>query len=91
MSFEIWSGCYCLSHDQLALMACPAINGYHGVATYHWEGIDTPLSGEETPILIAGIGRYKCHVTAGHNVQSREYIVNGECLVPTGCFASSHG
>ena len=56
------------------------------MATYHWEGIDTPLSGEETPILIAGIGRYKCHVTAGHNVQSREYIVNGELWkVFTGC------
>ena len=59
-------------------MACPAINGYHVVATYCWQGIDATLSGEETPILIAGVGRYKCFVTARDNVLSREFFISGE-------------
>lgn len=61
-------------------MACPAINGYHGIATYCWQGIDATLFGEESPILFAGVGRYKCLVTARDNVLSQEFIVFG-CIL----------
>ena len=61
-------------------MACPAINGYHGVATYYWEGIDAPVSGEDTPLLISGIGRYKCQVTVGDRVLDRHFVVCGKLI-----------
>ena len=59
-------------------MACPAINGYHSIANYEWQGLDTPLAGEETPILICGVGRYKCTVTCGDEALRREFVVSGE-------------
>ena len=59
-------------------MACIAINGYHGITSYCWQGVDTPLAGEETPILISGVGRYKCIVTSGDEVMTQEFIVSGE-------------
>ena len=74
--FEVWSGCCCSSHDKLAVMTCPAINGYYSVATYCWEG--TAIAGEETPLLISGTGRYKCSVKARGDVLSREFVVSGE-------------
>ena len=58
-------------------MACPALNGFHGVATYSWEKDNRPLSGQDTPLLYSGTGRYKCTVRAKENILCAEFVVNG--------------
>ena len=61
-------------------MACPAINGYHSVATYSWQRNGNPIVGEETPLLFcAEIGVFRCYVNAGSNttLTSPEFVVSG--------------
>jgi len=77
LHFKVWSGCYCSSCDGLALLACTAINGYHGIATHSWETDGTVLTGEQTAWLISGVGMYKCTVTAGDGILCREFSVSG--------------
>ena len=80
-SFDGWTGCYCSSSDGLAVIACPAINGFHSVATYSWESADGVLFGENTPLLFCGVGDFKCTIKAGDHVVCREFTVFGECLI----------
>ena len=59
-------------------MACPAINGYHSVATYSWQSDATPIMGEETPLLFCTKkGVYRCCITAGDNISSQQFVVSG--------------
>ena len=80
--FEIWAGCYSSPTDQLAVMACPARNGFHSLATYTWEKDDQLLPGQETPLIYSGVGRYKCTIKAKENALSVEFIVYG-VSIPT--------
>lgn len=36
-TFATWSGCYTSQHDKMALLACPAINGFYSLVAYSWE------------------------------------------------------
>ena len=51
-TFDTWDGCY---SSFGVVLACVAINGYHGVSSYLWEhNGDFALSPDTTPLLSAG-------------------------------------
>ena len=77
-SLKLWIGCYASKSDLMVVMACPAINGYHSIATYSWQRNGNLLKGEETPLLYCSeVGTFTCHVTAGDIISSQEFIVSG--------------
>ena len=52
----------------MALMAFPAFNVFHSIATSCWESTNSTISAENTPLLFTGVGDYKCTVKAGYRV-----------------------
>ena len=55
-----------------------ANNDFYGVAGYQWHQSGRVISGEDTPCLIAGVGKYKCIVKAKERVLAREFVVSGK-------------
>ena len=50
--------------DNLVLMACVDMNGYHSVVSYSWLMNGYICRGEDTPLLYtARDGKYSCKVT----------------------------
>lgn len=59
-------------------MACAALNGFHGQAIYSWTMNGSVLPGENTPLLMSGVGKYDCTVAVKDEVLSRSFCVCGE-------------
>ena len=58
-----WSGCWASLVDNMVLMACVAINGYHSVVLYSWVCNGYICRGEDTPLLYTPReGKYSCKV-----------------------------
>lgn len=75
---DVWTGCFASQCDRLALLACAALNGFHGQATYSWTMNGSILPGENTPLLMSGVGKYDCTVAVKDEVLSRSFHVCGE-------------
>ena len=62
----------------MALLAYPAINGYHSSARYQWEKNDVPVMGENTPLFYCvEVGVFKCCVSTKEQALDQEFIVSG--------------
>ena len=73
----MWDGCYA-SKSHVALLACVAIDGYHGSAKYVWEYNGIRVSTHDTPLLYCNeIGKYVCYVTCCDRTTCREFKVEG--------------
>jgi len=59
-------------------MACVAIHGYHHISTYCWLKDGDVFPGQESPIVIAGVGSYQCLVTFNGHVLGNTFTVSGK-------------
>ena len=64
-----WTGCWASLVDDMVLMACVAINGYHSVVSYSWVCNGYICRGEDTPLLYTfRKGNYSCTEELGINI-----------------------
>ena len=81
--FDVWTGCY--SSNGIALLACVAIDGYHGVSSYSWLHDGNSDSIGSTPLLYcANKGTYVSIVTCGNFVTKCTFTFQGSytLLIP---------
>ena len=73
--FDVWNGCYLCSDQDMALLCCVAINGYHGCSAYEWRRVEDNVFIGRTPLMyyIAKTGNYVCRVIT-HLVNSSEDV-----------------
>lgn len=73
---DIWTGCYSSPFEPVALLACVAINGYHGTSSYTWKRGVTILPSHQTPLLYCvTTGSYTCNVSCeGFNMSCMFWI-----------------
>lgn len=63
-SFAIWVGSFASPADEVAVLACVAINGNHSLVAYQWARDGSSLSDEVYPVMYATLpGTYSCTVT----------------------------
>ena len=63
----------------MALLASPAIDGYHSKAKYTWSKDGDLIVGENTALLFCSqLGVIVCHVSALGQTAASEFIVNSE-------------
>ena len=75
--FEIWSECFCTSWDEVAVMVCVAINGFHSQATYRWFRDAQVLEEETYPVLYASAaGTYKGVIEWKGNTLSNRFRID---------------
>lgn len=74
---KVWVGGYCSAPNELALLACVALNGFHSVVQYCWRKDENIMPGEDKPLLVAGAGTYECSVAYGSLTLTRKFFVSG--------------
>lgn len=86
IEFDVWSGCYV--SNNIALMACFAINGYFHLVQYHWYAAflsksaieEGPLCYRRSPSI--GCHTYRCVVSYdGQPLITQHYRVNGKLSI----------
>ena len=60
------------------MMTCVAIHGYHHLFTNSWLKDGDVFPGQESPIVIAGVGNYQCLVTFNSHVLGSKFTVSGK-------------
>ena len=72
----MWTGAY--TYKDVFLLACIAINDYHGVTMYSWVHNGVPLSTKKMPLLYCvGGGSYVCSAhTDGFSIECT-FVVHG--------------
>jgi len=71
--FDVWTGAY--TYREVSLLACIAINDYHGVTSYTWVDKDTPMSNKTPLLYCVGGGPYVCSAhTDGFSIECRFVI-----------------
>ena len=78
-TFDIWAGCYSSPFDPIVLLACVAINGYHGMSSYTWQRDQDVLTSHQTPLVYCVVaGTYTCSVIYDGFVMKCTFKVEGE-------------
>ena len=75
----LWKGCYVSQYDKIALLASPALNGYHSNAEYAWSKDGVLVYGEDTPLYYCNqLGHITCNVSAFGQTGSALFVVSGQ-------------
>ena len=65
--------------DPIVLLACVAINGYHGMSSYTWQRDQDVLTSHQTPLFYCVVvGTYTCSVIYDGFVMKCTFKVEGE-------------
>ena len=74
----MWTGAFCCPGEQVVVMVCLALGGYHSVADYKWYCASDVLDCETYPILYSATrGEYKCVIKVDCDTQEYFFTVYG--------------
>ena len=75
--FSLWKGAYI--RNNIALMACTALNGYHSRVEYQWSRDGTIMVDEIFPIIyVESSGVYTCTITSADDSISTSSVFRVE-------------
>ena len=72
--FSIWVGSFVSPKDEVAVLVCVAIHGYHPLVEYQWSRDERNLSDEIFPVMyVTDPATYSCTVTGQQGSICKKY------------------